>query len=167
MKRKIPFFSLLLLILLMLQYTFVPVRYGQASPDYVLILAVVAAMFSGHKFGAVFGLVAGMLCDFADGMFFGMKAVLFAVFGYLIGFLVYKILAVNFLTVTLLFSVVFLATETIVLGFYSFFVRGAAFGALFVNDILPSGLLSLPFVYLIYGMAKLFFLWREKKEKEW
>ena len=167
MRSKVTFFSFMLLILLLLQYTFVPLSYQNCSPDYILILVICAAMFAGHKFGAVFGLIAGLFCDFSDGMIFGVKAILFAVFGYLIGFLVHKILAVNLLTVYLLFIVIFLVTQITALEFYSLFTRGLAFPELFMAYILPAGLLSLPFVLILYGMTKLLFKWREKKEKEW
>lgn len=167
MKKKVILFSILFFIFFIIQYTIVPISFKNCGPDYMLVLVVCSAMFGGYKFGAVFGLIAGLFCDYADGIFFGAKAIAYIIFGYAIGLLIINVLSVNIFSAYMLFIVSFILSQ---LNCYQFYVLlGAKLtNKLFLDSILPQAAMTLPFVLIIFGFIRIF-IRKERKatDKLW
>ena len=161
MKKKIIFHVAALLVFVLLQYTMVPIQINRASPDYILVLVILSALFCGYRFSAIFGLIAGLLCDYCDGLLFGLKGALFLICGYLVGVLVQVILSRNLLTAYIVFISAFVVCQFFYWSIFFLLENSGSLGRIAVYYLLPQFLLSLPFVAILYWIDK-----KLLKEKE-
>lgn len=161
MKKKVIFHAAALFFFVLLQYTMIPIQVNRASPDYVLILVTTAALFCGYRFASVFGLIAGLLCDYCDGLMFGLKGALFLICGYLIGVLVQVVLSRNLLTAYFSFLSAFIVCQTFYWFAFCLLEHTGGVGEILLSYLLPQLLLSLPFVAPYYWVCK-----KLLKEKE-
>ena len=153
MKKKIFFHAALLFVFVLLQYTIVPVQYNRASPDYILVTVVMAALFFNYRFASVYGLIAGLLCDYCDGLILGLKGALFLICGYLIGVLVQVILSRNLLTAYLVFCSAFIGCQTFYWLAFCLLEHSGSIGRILVNYLVPQFLLTVPFVAVYYWLC--------------
>lgn len=169
MKNKIIIYSLIFFILYLFEVTIIPVKINNYTPEYIFIAVILIAMFEKEKFGAIYGLVAGLFCDFADGGLFGFKAVIYIILGYCIGFLLTKIMSLNILTSYLLFIFSFLLFQLLNFSIHLMFNEAETIENAFKYLILPKMLISLPFVAVFYALFRLVykkFYNYDKEEKQ-
>lgn len=152
MKKKVIFHAVALFVFILVQYTMVPIQINRASPDYILILVVLSSLFCGYRFASVFGLIAGLLCDYCDGLLFGLKGALFLICGYLIGVLVRLVLSRNLLTAYFSFVSAFVFCQAFYWLAFCLLEHSGSIGRIFVNYLVPQLFLSLPFVAVFYGI---------------
>jgi cell shape-determining protein MreD len=115
-------YSVMLLLLYVLQSTPGPFNVGGAAPLWVIPAAVCVAMFEGEFVGGIYGAAAGLLCDAAavprqsgGTVVFGMSGFLLCVLCVVVGLLIIYLLRCN-----LLGCMLFVATITIALGSLEF-----------------------------------------------
>lgn len=78
--------ALLILISVLLQSTvFQYLQVAGVSPNLILVLVVLYAIFNGPRQGAVLGLVGGLAQDLLSGFCLGLNALSLAVTGYVVG----------------------------------------------------------------------------------
>ncbi len=99
-KIRLLFIGVLFLILGLAEHCVGPVWWG-CNPPYLLCTVVVCAMFCGEKAAPLFGLFSGLFADSMASGIFGFRAVTYLIFGYMIAFLVEKILSRNVFSSTL------------------------------------------------------------------
>ncbi len=99
-KLRLVLIGILFLLLGLAEHCIGPFWWG-CNPPYLLCAVVVCAMFSGEKTAALFGLFSGLFADAMTSGIFGLKAVIFLFFGYMIAFLAEKILSRNVFSCTL------------------------------------------------------------------
>ena len=144
MKKKIFFHAALLFVFVLLQYTIVPVQYNRASPDYILVTVVMAALFCNYRFASVYGLIAGLLCDYCDGLLFGLKGALVK-----IPEGIYR----NLLTAYLVFCSAFIGCQTFYWLAFCLLEHSGSIGRILVNYLVPQFLLTVPFVAVYYWLC--------------
>jgi rod shape-determining protein MreD len=116
-------------------------------------------MFSGEKAAALFGLVSGLFADAMASGIFGLRAVMFLFFGYMIAFLTEKILSRNVISCAL--------TGILSVGFselaeWGIFCQNTPvdFATAAQYVFLPRVVMSLPVVLFLYYVFTL--LYRER-----
>ena len=92
--------GLLFLLLGLGEHCIGPLWWG-CNPPALLCAVVVCSMFSGEKAAALFGLFSGLFADAMTTGIFGLRAVLFLIFGYMIAFLGETVLSRNVFSCTL------------------------------------------------------------------
>lgn len=171
MTKKIFLYSLGFLLLFFIEAVFRPISVFGVSPMYVLCGVSAMGILEKEKFGAIFGLIFGLLCDFAGGSLFGSQALVFMITGFIAGTLSEITLSKSFFS-----TLVITASSIIVFGglkslFYIVLNEEEPLSVL-LYIMLPKFLLTLPFSVLIYFMLK--FLQKisapnreRKKRKKW
>ena len=97
MKHRIIIYNILFFVLFLLESCTGPV-FGGLNPGYLLAGVCCVALLEGERFGAVYGIIFGLLRDFSVGSLFGLHGILFLVFGYSLGFLSKTVLSANVFT---------------------------------------------------------------------
>ncbi|MBQ7014874.1 MAG: rod shape-determining protein MreD [Clostridia bacterium] len=171
MTKKIFLYSLGFLLLFFIEAVFRPISVFGVSPMYVLCGVSAMGILEKEKFGAIFGLIFGLLCDFTGGSLFGSQALVFMITGFIAGTLSEITLSKSFFS-----TLVITASSIIVFGglkslFYIVLNEEEPLSVL-LYIMLPKFLLTLPFSVLIYFMLK--FLQKisapnreRKKRKKW
>ena len=77
------------LILQVAYFSFYPL--GGVTPDLLLIVVIILALFNGPRHGAYWGFLAGLLQDLFSGGLFGVNIVSKLLLGYTFGFLKQKL----------------------------------------------------------------------------
>lgn len=131
-----------------------PITLFGVSPMYVLCGVAAVGILEKERFGAIFGLIFGLFCDFASGSLFGVNALCFMITGIVAGLLAETTLAKNFISALIV-------SESSVIVFNC--IQAVIYTAL--NDtkitevatyiLLPKILLTLPFTIIIFFMMKL------------
>ena len=98
-KLRLILVGILFLILGLGEHCIGPLWWG-CNPPMLLCAVTVCAMFSGEKSAALFGLFSGLFADAMVPGVFGLNAVLFLFFGYLIAFLSETVLSRNVFSCT-------------------------------------------------------------------
>ena len=140
--------GILFLFLGLIEFCIGPFWWG-CNPPYLLCAVVVCAMFFGEKSAAWFGLFSGLFADAMASGIFGLHAVMYLLFGYMIAFLTEKILSRNVFScmITGIFSVVL--NEVVLWGIETLnhpidFLTAAQY------VFLPRLVMSLPVLFLLY-----------------
>jgi rod shape-determining protein MreD len=126
-------------------------------------------MFEKERYGAIYGLIAGLFCDFANGGLFGLKAVFFMLLGYCIGFLLTKMMSLNMFTSFLLYIFSFLIFQLLNFSIHLMYNDTEIIENAFIYVIIPKLLISLPLVAILYALFKhvyIKFYDNEKEEKQ-
>ena len=74
MKVRILLYSLFLTLLYLLAYIITPLRFNGVSPSYLLCAVVALGLFENEYFGAIYGLVFGLISDLVGSGVFGFNA---------------------------------------------------------------------------------------------
>ncbi len=153
MTKKIFLYSLGFLLLFFIEAVFRPISVFGVSPMYVLCGVSAMGILEKEKFGAIFGLIFGLLCDFTGGSLFGSQALVFMITGFIAGTLSEITLSKSFFS-----TLVITASSIIVFGglkslFYIVLNEEEPLSVL-LYIMLPKFLLTLPFSVLIYFMLK-------------
>ena len=160
MKTTIRYFllGLLFLFLALTEHCVGPFWWG-CNPPYLLCAVSVCAMFSGEKVASVLGLVAGLFADSMTAGIFGLQAVLFLFFGYIIAFFSEKVLSRNVLTCLLSGLVAVILSELASWGVLCLETPvSLVLAARYV--FFPRIVMSFPVLLLLYGVF--FLLYREQ-----
>lgn len=157
-KLRYVLIALLFVLLALVEHCTGPLWWS-CNPPYLLCAVTVCAMFSGEKSASLFGLVVGLFADTMTAGLFGVRAILFLFFGYMIAFLEEKILSRNLLSCLLAGVVSVAVSELAFWGIaglsYSVFPASAA-----QYVLLPRIAMSVPVLLLLYGVF--FLLYREQ-----
>ena len=102
MKVRILLYSLFLTLLYLLAYIITPLRFNGVSPSYLLCAVVALGLFENEYFGAIYGLVFGLISDLVGSGIFGFNALLFAAVGYTVGYLAENRISSNLLACELI-----------------------------------------------------------------
>lgn len=158
-KLRLILMGILFVFLGLMEHCCGPLWWG-CNPPYLLCAVVVCAMFCGEKEASLFGLVSGLFADVMAGGLFGMKAVVYLFFGYMIAFLGEKILSRNVFSCTLAGILSVLLNELAAWGIVSLNTPvPAAAAAQYV--FFPRVAMSLPVLLLLYLVFKLLFRERD------
>ena len=108
-----------------------------------------------ERFGAIFGLIFGLLCDFTGGSIFGSQAIVFMITGFIAGTLTEITLSKNFLS-----TMIITESSIIIFGglkavFYIILNEASPISVL-IYVLLPKIIMTLPFSILVYFMMKFF-----------
>ncbi len=154
-KLRLVLIGILFLVLGLAEHCVGPFWWG-CNPPYLLCAVVVCAMFCGEKAASLFGLFFGLFADSMASGIFGFRAVTYLIFGYVIAFLVEKILSRNVFSgmITGILSVALY--ELILWG-----VEGLNHSVLLLTAaqyiFLPRLVMSLPVLFLLYLLFSLWF----------
>lgn len=154
-KLRLVFIGILFLLLGLAEHCVGPFWWG-CNPPYLLCAIVICAMFCGEKSAALFGLFAGLFADSMASGIFGFRAVTYLIFGYIIAFLVEKIISRN------VFSAIF--TGILSVALYEILLWGVEsldhqveFLTVAQYILLPRLVMSLPVLFLLYLVFTLLF----------
>lgn len=128
------------------------VNNGIYSPELMLPLVTVFALFEGEKFGAVTGLLAGILYDAQGGGLTGFHAILFMFFGYFTGLLLIFLLRRNIVTAVALSGFWVLVSNYLFYFFFYYMFGDLRFSYATLKVILPKTAVSVIasiFIYLL------------------
>ncbi len=158
-KIRLLILSLLFLLLALTEHCIGPFWWG-CNPPYLLCFTVVCALFSGEKTAAIFGLLAGLVADSASAGVFGLRAVMFLVFAYLLAFFTEAFLSRNVFTCLLSGVVTVGLSELAVFGIENLShpvpIQTAAY-----YIFLPRLVMSVPLLLLLYIVFSLLFRERD------
>ena len=147
-KLKPIWIGLIFVLLGLCEHCIGPLWWG-CNPPFLLCAVVVCAVFEGAKRAALFGLFSGLFADVMVSGVFGMKAVLFLIFGYLMAFLEDKILSRNVVSSTIAGMICVGLMELIGWGIAS--LQGTVpFWTAAQYVFLPRLVMSLPVLLLLY-----------------
>lgn len=128
------------------------------KPDILLISVIILALYKGSRAGIEAGIIAGLLYDLGRSTTFGLSIILFAIYGYVIGFLgknVYKESVFLRCLIVFIFS---LATGLIHYLFSLMFQTLPPFVPYLKRIILPYSLYTTLFSPLVFWVLKRPFL---------
>ena len=154
MAKKIILYSLGLVLIFLIEAVIRPITVFGVAPMYVLCGISAIGILEKEKFGAIFGLIFGLFCDFTGGALFGSQALTFMITGLVAGLLTEVTLSKSFLS-----TLVITESSVIVFGglkalFYTVLNEEELLSVI-LYILLPKILLTLPFSILIYFMMKL------------
>ncbi|MBQ4323335.1 MAG: rod shape-determining protein MreD, partial [Clostridia bacterium] len=132
----------------------------ECNPPYLLCAVAICSLFGGEKLASILGLVSGLFADSMTSGVFGVRAVLFLFFGYMVAFLAEKVLSRN------VFSATLTGLGCVILG------ELASWGILCLSQsipfvtaaqfvFVPRVVMSLPVILLLYVLFS--FLYRERE----
>ncbi len=151
---KYTLYTLLLFALYVLQTT--PGLFALfGGKPFLLLPAVVCIAMEEHEYaGGLLGALAGMLCDLSSNTYFGFYGIMLLLIGTGIGLLCEYLVQRSLYSAILLSGGFFLFLS----AFNYFFQYGLwdypRAETLWINQILPSGLLTLPAVVVLYVLVK-------------
>lgn len=158
-KLRTAVIGLIFLLLGLIEHCIGPFWFG-CNPPYLLCAVVICALFAGEKSAALFGLFSGLFADAMTSGIFGLRAVFFLFFGYMIAFLAEKILSRNVFSGTLAGMLSVGLCELAVWGIECMktpvpFVTAARY------VFLPRLVMALPVLLLLYVLFTLLFRERD------
>ena len=153
MKKRIIRYTIIFIIFYLLQTAIRPFTVYGTGPEYILTCTVILAMFEKERFGALYGLISGLFCDFSSSGLFGTRAIFFMTIDYLIG-----IAATNFVSVSMIGAIFLTAAataffEAVLCVFYAFFMSESLL-PLILYTALPKFLLTLIIIIPVYFIFK-------------
>lgn len=108
-------YILLFIFLFLCEFVFTPLYLFGICPRYILCGVVGLAMYENEKYASIFGLVFGLLSDFASGGLFGFNAIVYILAGYLVSYFVAGTWRKNFLNATISVCLVTIICDTLTL----------------------------------------------------
>jgi len=171
MARKTILYSLGFILLFLIEAVFRPITLYGVAPMYVLCGVSAIGILEKEKFGAIFGLIFGLLCDFTGGSIFGSQALVFMITGFIAGTLTEITLSKSFIS-----TLIITESSVLVFGglkaFFYIILNEAAPLSVLIYILLPKLLLTLPFSILVYFMMKFLQKLSEpnrerKRKKQW
>ncbi len=155
MAKKITLYSLGFILLFFVEAVFRPITLYGVAPMYVLCGVSAMGILEKERFGAIFGLIFGLLCDFTGGSIFGSQAIVFMITGFIAGTLTEITLSKNFLS-----TMIITESSIIIFGglkavFYIILNEASPISVL-IYVLLPKIIMTLPFSILVYFMMKFF-----------
>ena len=168
MKVRISLYTLLFVLLLLLEYVMIPFSFNGVAPQYTLCAVVSLAMLENKKLGTLFGLFAGLAVGFCSGEPFGVSALIFMAIGYFLGRFMTRSLAASFYTCAAVSSAVVLVRDIVTC--LAEIASGAAadFLQILYRVTLPKLLMTVPasvVIYLIVFGIRRCRLWRNIDEE--
>lgn len=127
---------------------------GYSTPELLLPLLTVLALFEGEKFGAIFGIIIGLLYDAQGGGLTGFYTILFMFYGYFTGILLIFLLRRNILTSMSISAICVLTTNYLFYFFFYYMYGELSFSYVTLNIILPKTAMSLVFTFFIYLLIR-------------
>ena len=152
LKRALLYFAVVIVVLAVQTLLFARVRPLGAAPMFVPAVVTAIALFEGGVWGAVFGLITGVLCALRYSGTLLMFPVLFAVIGFFSGLLAQFLMNRRFFSYFALSVAAFVLTAFCQMFRPLFFLDAPALAVLRVG--LLQVLWSLPFPFLIYFPVK-------------
>lgn len=152
LKRALLYFAVVLVVLAVQTLLFARLRPLGAAPMFVPAVVTAIALFEGGVWGAMFGLVTGILCGLHYGDGLVMFAVLFAAIGFFAGMLAEFVMNRRFFSYFALTVAAFVLTAFCQMFRPLFFLDAAPLAVLRTG--LFQVLWSLPFPFLIYFPVK-------------
>ena len=153
MAKKATLYSLGFLFLFLVEAVFRPITLYGVSPMYVLCGVAAMGILEKEKFGAIFGLIFGLLCDFAGGSIFGSQALAFMITGFIAGTLTEITLSKSFIS-----TLIITESSIVIFGglkaIFYIILNDANPLSVVLYIMLPKFVLTLPFSILIYFMLK-------------
>lgn len=167
MKIRVLLYSLFMTSLYIISYIIVPLRWGGVSPSYLFCAVVATALFENEYFGAIYGLIFGLLADLCGSGVFGVNTLLFAFAGYTVGWLAENRIGANLLSCELICVISVFCRDTL-RAILDSVVHGAGFFPVLLRTVLPSVLLTAlvaPVIYLVVKLIGTNRKWRKYNEK--
>ncbi len=161
MKPKVRLILTVILFLLLglMEFCVGPFWWG-CNPPYLLCAVVVCAMFFGEKEAAWFGLFSGLFADSMASGIFGLHAVMYLFFGYMIAFLIEKILSRNVFS-CMLTGILFVLLNELALWGIETFDHSISLLTAAQYVFLPRLVMSLPVLFLLYLVFSVMFRERD------
>jgi rod shape-determining protein MreD len=148
-------FSLIvsMLVCLLLQATLAPrIAIGQISPDFVVVIVMLAALFRGAVPGAFVGFVVGFIQDLGNPVMLGLNALTKTLLGFAVGRVGEKTFPDNALFLFAVFATASFGHDAVYLFFYKWPHLGSAFVMMGISA-LPSALYTAAFGVVIETLA--------------
>ncbi|MBQ2881634.1 MAG: rod shape-determining protein MreD [Clostridia bacterium] len=155
MAKKIILYSLGFILLFLIEAVFRPINLYGVAPMYVLCGVSAMGILEKEKFGAIFGLIFGLLCDFTSGSIFGSQALVFMITGFIAGTLTEITLSKSFISTLIITEASVLVFGGLKSLFYIILNEETPLSVL-IYVLLPKLILTLPFSILVYFMLKFF-----------
>lgn len=147
-------YSLLLLLLYVLQTTPSTLTMRGTGPNLVVPAAIAIAMFEGEFVGGIFGMAAGLLCDLSGPLLFGFNGFFVGIFCILAGLLIIYLLRCN-LPCCLLFVMVALLARGSIEFLFAYGMWGHdGVGQIYMRYTLPTVVYSLVFTPLLFWLIR-------------
>lgn len=150
------FLVLTVLVCLLAQATLAPrISFAEVSPDFVMLVVMVFALYRGAIFGAVMGFLVGFLQDLGNPEMLGLNALVKCLLGFAVGRVGAKTFPENALILFGLFAVGALAHDIVYLSVFKWPHMGSAIVMIVVAAV-PSALYTAAFGTLIDRLAMRF-----------
>lgn len=150
------FLFLTVLVCLLLQATLAPrISFAEVSPDFVMLVVMVVALYRGAVFGAILGFSIGFLQDLGNPEMLGLNALVKCILGFVVGRVGSKTFPENALFLFGLFAAAALAHDILYLLIFKWPHVGSAIVMIFVAAI-PSALYTAAFGTAIDKLATRF-----------
>jgi len=159
-----------MLFLYILEYVFSPISFNGVTPEFALVAIVCMSAFEGQYFGAVYGLIWGLLCDFGDHGLFGTKGILFMIIGYSAAFFIVNYFAGNIPVIFIVSMTSTFFCQLVMLGIYSMSSSADDFYIGFYYVLLPKVIFAIPVTIILFILYKLLHIFTADKEminKKW
>ena len=152
LKRALLYFAVILVVMALQTLLFSRLRILGAAPMFVPAVVTAVALFEGGVWGAVFGLVTGILCALRYSGTVVLFPILFSAIGFFSGMLAQYVMNRRFFSYFALSVAAFVLTAFCQMFRFLFFLNAPALAVLRVG--LFQVLWSLPFPFLIYFPVK-------------
>jgi len=124
---------LMVLVCLLAQVTIAPrLAFGQVSPDFVMLIVMMVALYRGSIFGAILGFLIGFMQDLGNPELLGLNALTKTLLGFVMGRVGSKTFPENALFLFALLAAVALCHDVIYLAIFHWPDVGSAVKMIFV-----------------------------------
>lgn len=168
MKVRISLYTLLFVLLFLLEYVMTPFSFNGVSPQYLLCAVVSLAMLENRKVSTLFGLFAGLAVGFCAGEPFGVSALIFVAIGYFLGRFMTRSLAASFYTCAAVCLSVVLVRDVVTCLIRIATGSATDFFQILYRVTLPKLLMTIPaslVIYLVVFGVRRCRLWRNIDEE--
>ena len=157
-KKKIEAFRIAILcVLLLLSYvanTTPFIFFQAASPDFLLVFAVVTAMFETPLKAGIFGFAAGLFKDISCASIFGFHGFIYLVTAVTVSVLIALLIRRTFINALVVNAAAILGIKSFYYFIYNVLFEKGGRIALFYRSVLPSVLLTLIIVPITYFILR-------------
>ncbi len=150
------FYTLLLIVALVLQQALPALSPWQVRPLTLLPFAILIALFEGAQWGGIYGFLAGMLCDWLNVYTISFYAIIAMILGVIVGIFVEYSMRKNILTATALLLLGLIFVQGTFFLFYLWIPKRATLQAL-LSVTLPEVLYSVVVAVPLYMIVRLVF----------
>ena len=149
--KKVFYYILFSFLALILQIKFKLIFTGiDIVPDFLLLVVVFSALFSGTKTGILMGLILGFIQDIYLGGFFGLYTIIKAIAGGLTGIMEGKIYKKNILIPPMIVFILSLLQEHFIIPLSQKLLFKINYLEVLKGNIFPFSLYNLIAAFLIY-----------------